>query len=319
MGYWILAFVPGLIALFYALRVEGYKFWEDPTEKEAESALCGKCRYPTRGNSTPNCPECGADLRLVGVTYAVRKRRLASTGWIALWLLALALPAVWSTKEVQARSPQHGPWFASVFLVANFSSNSVCVWFETDDANGGFRNISPLRTSSQGQGNAFITTIDYALLGRGFIPRTLGMRAGSGWAGYARPGQEPDYPGGHLDIDPVTMGYRYKIGEAPEVLVKSPIDASGIQKWWDGVRFSPRNPPAAADEVLNMIHGLSKGQTTFRLTQLGSNSTQYATDSTHGPRWLPWAMVLAWSVVALCGVGVIKRRKRPTARQANIK
>mgnify|MGYP005845222723 CR=1 FL=1 len=32
-----------------------------------EGNQCGRCGYPVRGVSTLNCPECGADLREVGI------------------------------------------------------------------------------------------------------------------------------------------------------------------------------------------------------------------------------------------------------------
>jgi hypothetical protein len=49
-------------------------------------ASCGKCGYQVRGISTLNCPECGADLREVGIT----KSKSSNAGiWIAVVLVVI--------------------------------------------------------------------------------------------------------------------------------------------------------------------------------------------------------------------------------------
>ncbi len=48
---------------------------------------CGQCGYIVRGLSELNCPECGADLREVGIHHA---RRSPTWWWVFLWSLANA-------------------------------------------------------------------------------------------------------------------------------------------------------------------------------------------------------------------------------------
>jgi|GEM_PF-2193705 len=61
-----------------------------------DAGVCGKCAYPVRGLSTPICPECGADRRVVGIREASvwnrisanKRRRITAVVWSG-WLLAL--------------------------------------------------------------------------------------------------------------------------------------------------------------------------------------------------------------------------------------
>lgn len=64
---------------------------------------CGRCGYCVRGLDGPVCPECGADLRVVGVTTpaARRRRRLRPWAWAILWTLALPGPAIVVTVLLQ--------------------------------------------------------------------------------------------------------------------------------------------------------------------------------------------------------------------------
>jgi hypothetical protein len=57
--------------------------------------LCAKCRYPATGLRIARCPECGSDLREVGlVTYGVPIRRF-TVAFVFIWaLVAVGIPAI---------------------------------------------------------------------------------------------------------------------------------------------------------------------------------------------------------------------------------
>lgn len=53
------------------------------------AALCGRCGYDTRGLPSATCPECGGDLREVGVVRAHSLRPPPYALWLFAWTLGL--------------------------------------------------------------------------------------------------------------------------------------------------------------------------------------------------------------------------------------
>jgi hypothetical protein len=62
----------------------------------AESAdpVCGKCGYCVRGIEGLTCPECGSDLREVGILTSRHRRPATPWVYFALWTLALPIGAI---------------------------------------------------------------------------------------------------------------------------------------------------------------------------------------------------------------------------------
>ena len=74
----VIALVALGLAIFGQARMQG---------SEAGDSVCGSCGYSTRGLQSFQCPECGSDLRRVGI---VPVRRFAARG-VSRWLVTLAL------------------------------------------------------------------------------------------------------------------------------------------------------------------------------------------------------------------------------------
>lgn len=55
---------------------------------------CGKCGYCVRGIEGLTCPECGSDLREVGILTGPHRRPVAPWAYAALWTLALPVGAL---------------------------------------------------------------------------------------------------------------------------------------------------------------------------------------------------------------------------------
>lgn len=55
---------------------------------------CGRCGYCVRGIPGIVCPECGSDLREVGIVTANSRASMSTWGRAILWTLALPLPAL---------------------------------------------------------------------------------------------------------------------------------------------------------------------------------------------------------------------------------
>jgi len=61
-------FIGILLALAIAAAVNRGQHRGRRPDADPYSGACGACGYSTKGVSTFNCPECGADLRIVGIT-----------------------------------------------------------------------------------------------------------------------------------------------------------------------------------------------------------------------------------------------------------
>jgi len=84
--------LPYIITPFYmiAAPVALYFFIRPP--RGPAYSTCGECHYPVQGLSALKCPECGSDLREVGIESPGRTRPLPK--WLRLSIWSLALPPV---------------------------------------------------------------------------------------------------------------------------------------------------------------------------------------------------------------------------------
>lgn len=60
----------------------------------AAEPSCGKCGYPVRGLTSLNCPECGSDLREVGIVTPRTAREAGPLVWAVVWTVVLPWPAI---------------------------------------------------------------------------------------------------------------------------------------------------------------------------------------------------------------------------------
>ncbi len=63
---------------------------------------CGRCGYAVKGLTALSCPECGGDLREVGITTPRSRQKVTPLVFVMLWTLLLPVPAlvisaVWAT------------------------------------------------------------------------------------------------------------------------------------------------------------------------------------------------------------------------------
>src|SRR5215831_14959884 len=55
-----------------------------PPPRRLREPGCGRCGYPVTGLATPECPECGADLRLAGINTPALAMRHRGGLWGAI-------------------------------------------------------------------------------------------------------------------------------------------------------------------------------------------------------------------------------------------
>lgn len=75
--------------------------------------LCGRCKYTVYGISSMQCPECGADLREVGIRSPLMNRVAGPIHFLADWTIGLAFVAAILSIGLATLGPQT-PWHLSV-------------------------------------------------------------------------------------------------------------------------------------------------------------------------------------------------------------
>jgi len=74
--------------------------------KRVREPVCGACGYAVWGLETFICPECGGDLREVGITTPNTQRALSPIAVAVLWTVLLPIPALIVSGAVYAVLPQ---------------------------------------------------------------------------------------------------------------------------------------------------------------------------------------------------------------------
>ena len=102
----ILIVLIGLAAAAF-LIVVAIVWWRRTGRRQAAvMPLCGKCGYCVRGVPTFTCPECGADLREVGIVGPHGRRRWSTWLPVLVWTVLLPFPATLLTPMVAKVVPQ---------------------------------------------------------------------------------------------------------------------------------------------------------------------------------------------------------------------
>ena len=75
--------------------------------KLGDLPVCGQCGYGTRGLTGLACPECGADLREVGIVTPRARGQVGPAKFIGLWTLLLPVPMLVAVSLVLAFFAPH--------------------------------------------------------------------------------------------------------------------------------------------------------------------------------------------------------------------
>ena len=81
---WAGCIVVGCVAIFAIYRIFRR------SKNEGSSGCCGYCGYSVQGLTNMECPECGKDLREVGITRAYQ----LSKGYLVMLVVALTCVAL---------------------------------------------------------------------------------------------------------------------------------------------------------------------------------------------------------------------------------
>lgn len=99
------------VCIFYAF---GRRTPKGPDGKPVRVPACGNCGYPVAGLNQLTCPECGADLRIVGIVTPDQRRPRSIFGAVIGWTLAMLVLGFVFSIAASTLGPQVNTRFYSV-------------------------------------------------------------------------------------------------------------------------------------------------------------------------------------------------------------
>lgn len=276
----LLLFVVGVIAVaLIARRRRGHRVTEP---------VCGQCGYRVQGLPTFTCPECGADLREVGIETPQHARPLGPLSRGLLWTLILPIPALLVTCIPAAPLlPRRAQQTQTISLGQPLSRayRTLCLY-----ADGNFT-VWPWQLGR-------VPTLQrvHVIL----VPPAAQVPA-------------------VLDVDLASMTYQLSKLEpkGPRVVAVGSLDLPALNDWFaaNGVDTADPCVPVEAEAVLSVIQGARAGNMVpprgncFLEVSVGSGSASTLIPAVWAPPVLGF-----WVLVWLAGLWMCVRRRRPALR-----
>jgi len=246
---------------------------------------CGSCGYAVRALEVMTCPECGSDLREVGI-ITPRSTEVRPIAFVALWTLLFVFPGMLIGGLLLHNGPRRiqSWWSTSITSPAqSFPALSLVV----NAAGSAPRGASGTSTSTSRGPSGTTSTITYPPLPGGDATVTVELSATGGSA------------------TPHTISLSGNPG---------PIDVAALEAWAAGLPGATPGPELTADtaDIARLIDGVGARQTSYTTTRLGVGGMSTMTRRTV-PAW--YGFVVGGVPVAIYAGGLaifftIRRRRR---------
>lgn len=241
--------------------------WLRRPRKSPDGPACGQCGYAVYGLPTFICPECGSDLREVGIVTGGQPRPIHPVVKVIILTIVMAPLVLLSTVFVAIMSPQQ-----TTLTTRTSVEHSALASIETIDVNVSLR--------TDGAGNVTDGTLTARLI-------------------------RSDGPDLQLRVDHPGLAYEYDHPEGRRQ--GDELDRDALLDWWSGagVDASDADVRDAADGFLTLVRRGSAGFASLPgLAATGFIQSGSSSSSTMlGPvMWYPLGCLLFWLIVWLIGV-----------------
>lgn len=255
-------------------------------QDERHGGCCGRCGYSARGLTTFTCPECGSDLREIGIFVPGMNNQLWCRGSISrmvtTWTIMLALIAVPISYLVHRYClPTVYSSHQDYRLVAPVSGQYKQVDFHSH----GYHLDWPYR---QPQRSLILDGVDITLTGND--DRTIRMQA---------------------TID--QFGYDYINAEGRRVLEASGLTGAVVLDWMRSAGVDVKRPGVAAEaeEIAQVVHDATYlGMNAPRKSVFGGRTLGGQATYASPPRIAQPITAFVWLTIWLLGVWRIFRSQR---------
>jgi hypothetical protein len=248
---------------------------------------CGKCGYAVRGLASLNCPECGSDLREVGIVTPHAARGAGPVVWAVVWTVALPWPALGLSALAAANALPQGVEtnMRRVIFVQAPYLNAI------------------IQANMTGRGVRY---------GQQVPPRPVPVTQ-------LTLDLQTQRTVGPLTVDLATGASRYTDAAGQAATRPGPFDPAAVLAWLGSAGFDTTDPKvqARAADIHAAAREIPQAQNKFSNLGKEPNGSQVVTAHpsliTTTPRPNPWTalgVVGFWVVVWLAGIVWIVRRNR---------
>lgn len=256
-----------------------------------EAPQCGCCGYDTRGVSTLQCPECGSDLRQVGIILPGNRRGVSVGGWLLLWTVVVLI----------------GGGAASAFLMETVLPK---MYLGRAEVNFGGGTTAISRFTLRFNGSYYIMPLQRQRPRSPVGQTQVHIVLNSGQSLQAT-------------IDESKPGYR--ITHPPSRAIASPavFDASVIESWLQAEGLDTSEPAlqTAVSQIIaefaTVAPAIGPGSASSTSMSSGGRGNVFSSrgsssgSSTITPPWIVASLFLLWTVVWIAGVVRIVPRRGP--------
>ncbi|MEX0654989.1 MAG: hypothetical protein WD534_07455 [Phycisphaeraceae bacterium] len=262
---------------------------------------CGKCGYAARGVQSLACPECGADLREVGIVTPKAAGAIGVVGFVLLWTLFLPMPACVVSGVAMIFAPHHQTHSSSQTFRPESGGYQVELATEVQSrtSGGGMSSRASTRRLS-GASASTVSTVNWGQPTPGQLPDSVELtitHAGSPFA---------------LELDPASGAGRYQDAQHQWHAVTD-VDEQAMTAWFTSLNIDTTHADVQAEaaELAAAVADLRAGNATYDVsyfTTSGGSSSTY-----NGPAaWFGWMLGGIWLAIYAAGIAICLwiRRKR---------
>lgn len=245
-------------------------------KRAVQDPCCGQCGYQVRGLTTFTCPECGSDLREVGIRTAGSHAPLSPGLKALIWTVLLPFPAILLSGFIAAMIP---------------SLQSIQQSFTLSDPGSGLYR----QFSITGTGEAYGRTPGLQRLSINLIPLPAGNQASTT---------------GPLVVYTEKMGFEYRRPNGEIAQAESGLNEGVILKWMAGAGIdtaSEKVNTEVAELFARIQAGTAPGAGFISMPggAFGGYASVGNSISVGSPRWLAPVLLIFWAGVWLAGLARI--------------
>jgi hypothetical protein len=282
--------------------------------KRVTEPSCGNCGYATRGISTLNCPECGADLKEVGIVMPGDGRSALLAGCmmpllvtIVIFLLAVGgIPlATLVVPSYETQSTHFDVWPDSdAYGEILFRTEKTLIIPASE------RHLAHSFSISTNYGTPNVTTIDY-----GGGKNTTVKVDSIAFEVMSMP--HPTQPNAityapSFRVDPKTSIATWSDAQGKTQTSKGPVTDKDLLAYFAARNVDTSKPEVVAEvqQLTAMIDGLIAGNKQFTLQGFENGGYGSGSSGSIGPKWAILVYVIAWIVIWIVVLLFLLRRSR---------
>ncbi|MFK7789600.1 MAG: hypothetical protein AB8C95_08950 [Phycisphaeraceae bacterium] len=303
--------VVGLVLIFIVLAVGRFVFPKRPSPGADEPA-CGNCGYSTKGISELKCPECGADLTVVGIVkLSDQGAGLAGCLWPLLLTISIIPLAVVGYIVLGLIVPHYSQQ-STHFDLRPFSDEYAEIIVDVD-----LTVMTPPGTSTSYSGFDLtssmstppVTDITFGDKGTKVRAKRIAIEAipnnnsnTSGLMNYAP----------RFEVNPTTKIASWTEAKGTRHTTQGPVSEKDVLAYLAYAGADTSNPDVITEarQLTAMIHGMISGTSAFQLQSFSNGGYGSGGTGQLGPVWMLPAYAGAWLLIWIVGILWLARRRR---------